>query len=568
MRRFMISLAAIGLMAVTAAPANAQGERVVFDGNILWNNSGGNYFNASGTCSDPAAGGPFTYTIRDLGNTYFANNDSVNPGLHANLYNIDTPRWDPQPGSPALCQSVGQSTIVQRPDPWFDKALFIGAIPPRNDPSEDWTTGWTYYNNAGGAGRTDINYTKPVVILQGPQASQTLTTANNYLLRGKVNVAPGHTLTINAGVVLFGEFATTGYLVIDRGAKIMALGTRDLPIILTSSNAPGSMAPGDNGGLVIHGRAIANCANTAAGDSCVSEGGAGAYGGGDDDDDSGVVRYMRIEYSGKEIAINNELNSLTMNAVGRNTKFEFIQAHQGSDDSFEWFGGTARCKYLIATGQQDDGLDWQMGFRGFVQFAVSQMHPNTGDKGIEADNNEFNFNAINRSNPVFSNLTLVGTNPPTPGAGSTNIGVHLRRGTAGTILNSIIVGFRGPGLRLENPETFANCPGPQPAVACTPGVTAVEASETTLPSKLRALAYPNPASGPSNLSFQLASDRRVKIQIFDVNGRLVETLVDRSMGAGAHTVPWAPRGSQTGNYYFRVSTEDGQAQSGKITYVK
>jgi hypothetical protein len=118
------------------------------------------------------------------------------------------------------------------------------------------------------------------------------------------------------------------------------------------------------------------------------------------------------------------------------------------------------------------------------------------------------------------------------------------------------------------PETFANCPGPQPAVVCTPGVTAVEADQTPLPAKLRALAYPNPASGVSNLSFQLASDRRVKIQIFDVNGRLVDTLVDRPMGAGAHSVPWSPRSAEKGSYYFRVSTEDGQAQSGKITYVK
>ena len=60
----------------------------------------------------------------------------------------------------------------------------------------------------------------------------------------------------------------------------------------------------------------------------------------------------------------------------------------------------------------------------------------------------------------------------------------------------------------------------------------------------------------------------MKIQIFDVNGRLVETIVDREMGAGAHSVPWSPGDARTGNYYFRVSTEDGQTQSGKITYVK
>jgi hypothetical protein len=191
-----------------------------------------------------------------------------------------------------------------------------------------------------------------------------------------------------------------------------------------------------------------------------------------------------------------------------------------------------------------------------------------GDKAIEADNNEFNFAATPRSNPVLSNLTLVGTNPPTPGAGTSNIGVHLRRGTAATVLNSIVVGFRGPGLSLSDAATFANCPGPQPAVLCTPGVTAVEADPTALPSSLRARVYPNPASGPASLSFSLASDRRVKIQIFDVSGRLVDTLMDRPMGQGAHLVRWTPSGREAGAYFFRVSTEHGESESGKITYVK
>ena len=35
------------------------------------------------------------------------------------------------------------------------------------------------------------------------------------------------------------------------------------------------------------------------------------------------------------------------------------------------------------------------------------------------------------------------------------IGIHLRRGTAASILNCVILGFRGPGLSLSDPETFA-----------------------------------------------------------------------------------------------------------------
>jgi hypothetical protein len=243
-------------------------------------------------------------------------------------------------------------------------------------------------------------------------------------------------------------------------------------VVLTSDQDPtlGAMAPGDNGGVVIHGRAIANCANTAGGDSCVSEGGAGFFGGGDDNDNSGSIRYMRIEYSGKEISPDNELNSLIMNAVGRGTSIDFVEAFMGSDDSFEWFGGTARCSHLVGAGQDDDGLDWQLGYRGFVQFAVIQQHPLRGDKGIEADNSEFNYAAPFRSNPTMANLTLIGTSPPNPGSVSPNRGIHLRRGTAGTIVNSVIVGFNGPGLDLSDPETWAV---ERPAV-CQPTVSAVD----------------------------------------------------------------------------------------------
>ena len=562
MRRILAAVAVLAAIA-TAPMANAQSERIVFDGNILWpNNSATQLFNGAGTCS---TGVDFNYSARDLALTFFANNDSVDPGLHADAFNINAPRWDPQVGSPALCGSGG-STIVNYPDPWFQKAYWIGAVPKRVVPSEDWTTGWTYYNNLGGLGRTDINYSKPLIILQGPQATQTLNAANNYLLRGKVNVAAGHILTIPPGTVLFGEFATTGYLVIDRGAKIMAQGTREQPIIMTSSQAPGSMAPGDNGGWVIHGRAVANCANTAAGDSCVSEGGAGAYGGNNDNDDSGVIRYVRIEYAGKEIAPNNELNALTMNAVGRNTVIEYVQAHQGSDDGHEWFGGTARCRYLIATGCQDDNLDWQMGFRGFVQFAAVQQHPGQGDGGIEADNNEFGHNNTPRSNPVLANLTLIGA--PTGGAGTTNRGALLRRGTAGTIINSIFTGWRGPALAMTDPATFFNCPGTQPTALCTPGITAVEVQPTTLPGRLRSVASPNPSFGMADIGFYLHQAQRVRVQIYDVSGRLVDTVADQPMGTGTHAVRWNSEGRETGQYYYRITTTDGQTSTGKLTHLK
>jgi hypothetical protein len=551
-------------------------ERVVFDGNVLFNNSGGNYTTSAGPCTTSVSPlNVVTLSADILANTYFTHNKSVDPKL-VDPYNLNNPRWDPMQSSPLLCNYTGDAFVLDASavDPWFEKTAYAGAIDYRLlDPTQDWTTGWIYTNTAGGLGRTDINLSKPLVILSGPQlASATLSASNNYLLRGKVNWVNGTTVTIPAGTYLFGEKATTGYLVIDRGAKIFVNGTKASPVVLTSDQdfTAGLQAPGDNGGLVIHGRGISNCANTVAGDSCSSEGGAGFFGGGDDNDNSGSIRYMRIEYSGKEISIDNELNSLTMNAVGRNTNIEFVQCHMGSDDSFEWFGGTARLKHIVATGQDDDGLDWQLGFRGFVQFAVVQQYPNRGDKGTEADNSEFNYAAPFRSNPVFSNITYVGTNPPTPGAGATNVGYQLRRGSAGMLINSVILGFRGPGFEMTDPQTYANCPGTAPPVLCTPVVSAVETQDTRLNQGVVMIASPNPLQASTNILFGIPSDRiHVRARIFNAQGRLVSTLYEGPLSRGAHTLTWAPpRNLPAGAYFFRVESEGGPSTNGKLVLVK
>ncbi|HSQ60960.1 MAG TPA: FlgD immunoglobulin-like domain containing protein [Acidobacteriota bacterium] len=566
-------------LAAIAHPAGAAStpERLLFDGNVLFNNSSGPYSSASGPCTTDVAV-PTTVSVTQLATVWFTRNTTTKDPLLVAPYNIASPRWDPQQASPLNAKYSNDVVVLEAKDldPWFDNTDYVGAVPYRfADPSQDWTSGWLYTNNAGGFGRTDINYAKPVVLLQGAQnASLTLSAANNYLLRGKVNFGAGTTLTIPAGTYLFGEKATTGYLVIERGAKIFVNGTKASPVVLTSDQDPtaGAMAPGDNGGLVIHGRAIANCANTAAGDSCVSEGGAGFFGGGNDGDDSGAIRYMRIEYSGKELSVDNELNSLTMNSVGRTTVFEYIQCHLGSDDGFEWFGGTARGKYLISTGADDDQLDWQLGWRGSIQYAIGQMYPNRGDKGIEADNSEFNYSAPFRSNPAIANMTLIGTNPPTPGAGSSNRGIHLRRGTAARIVNSVILGFRGPGLDISDAESFANCPEQNPAkIPSTLVAPVVTAAETIVgPGRSFVAVSPNPIQRSAKITFGLSGDRRdVRAQIFDAQGRLVDTLANGPMRQGVHSLQWTPsRSLPTGQYFFRLTAEDGTAASGKLVMVK
>jgi hypothetical protein len=554
-------LSAALVIAASGAPAAAQ--NLVIDGNIFWDNDGGSYAADSGGPLCP--GGPFTVT--QLATVVF-DNQTIDPLLNPQVYTLDNPRWDPQEGSPALAGNPNSRILrASDLDPWFQDVCYVGAVPyTGGSDADDWTTGWTYFNYSGGLGRTDIDTTKATVMITANiTANRTFDADSNYVLVGRIGVNPPATLTIEPGTVIVGG-GVGSYLVIERDADIDAQGTENAPIVFTSGSRwqDGAQAPGDWGGVVIHGKAFANCVNecgsTATGD-CESEGGAGFFGGTDDADNSGTIRYARVEYSGQEISLDNELNCWTMNAVGSGTVLEYMQAHLGTDDLFEWFGGTARVSHIVATGGDDDLIDWQMGFRGFVQFVAGKQTPDNitlnADSGIEADNNEFNFDCTIRSNPVLSHLTLVGTGPLTGGSR----GIRLRRGTAAAVINSIVQGFSNVGLRVEHPETFANCPGTSPAdLAC--GVLAV-GDGPARDEKLLVRAAPNPTAGAARLFFELPTPQRVRVQIFTVAGRLVETLVDRELAAGPHDVDWNARGRAPGMYFYRIVTGSGES-AGKL----
>ena len=79
-------------------------------------------------------------------------------------------------------------------------------------------------------------------------------------------------------------------------------------------------------------------------------------------------------------------------------------------------------------------------------------------------------------------------------------------------------------------------------------------------------AYPNPASDLVNIDFQLAESSRLDISIFDISGKLVQTLVGgEQYAAGAHKVLWQPQ--QSGLFLIRLATEQG-AVTKRMTVVR
>ena len=274
-------------------------------------------------------------------------------------------------------------------------------------------------------------------------------------INGTIFVNDGAVLTIQPGAVIKGVKGAPdpAALIFLPGSKINAQGTPASPIVFTSDQSPGSRAKGDWAGVMFNGRSTVNRPNCIAN----AEGIPTTYGGCDLTDSSGIARFVRAEYCGLEFTPNNELNTWTMNAIGSGTVMDFIQAHVGLDDGHEWFGGTSNHKYLIASGAADDGLDWQLGYTGSVQHALVLQKKDLTDpvnrdaRGFEGDNSEFGNNDLPRSNPKMCNVTVV--SDLSADNGGSDVGVFLRRGTAGQFANLIVAGFQDAGMELRDAAT-------------------------------------------------------------------------------------------------------------------
>lgn len=292
---------------------------------------------------------------------------------------------------------------------------------------------------------------KQVIVVTGSvTGTETWTNTYYYVLRGAVFVENGATLNIGAGTRVIGESGSVGTLIVKRGGRLNAIGTASAPIVFTSDQAVGNRSRGDWGGLIINGRAPVNV----EGGEVEGEADTGVYGGNNPNDNSGSLRYVRVEFAGVEFSPDNELNGIAFQGVGRGGTYEYLQVHMNRDDAFEWFGGTADIKYAVASNAADDSFDWTFGWSGRAQFIAVTQRGDDADNGIEADNNEFNNNLLPRSNPQIYNLTLCGDPDTVEGTESVRAG-NLRRGTAFTIRNFLITGFKNTGFQISDASTAA-----------------------------------------------------------------------------------------------------------------
>jgi len=592
-------------LAVVALGAGAASAQMVFDGNIVFN------CNGSGTFAGQFVGAPQAdsttcapgTSAAQLGTVEFTHNIYADPLLPNAAYQPNVvPSFIPSAGSPAFTQSL---TVPN--DGFFEQTSYIGALSP--NPAASWigtstwgnnpspaelavpNKGWCYYDSTGGH-RHDLHlasngdpHPRPLAVYAQADgvhglnlySSQTWSPDSNYEVRGFLRVKDQATLTIPAGVVILEDVATLGTIVVERGGKISAVGNADNPIIITSNDPPGSQVRGAGGGLYLLGRAKCDNTNTCAGDSSVAEGGAvGFYGGTDDTDSSGQLKYVRVEFAGKEVTPNNELNSFTFCGCGSGTKLEYLEAFDSVDDHFEFFGGTVDLKHAIGIDGCDDGFDWQMGYRGRGQFIIIRTTPyispagdQNGDKGIEADNNEFAYTQTfcsGRSNSFCSNFTFVGDHRQGPSLPGPTSAVNLRNGTSGSVINSICYLYKTAALKIDVNETWrAHCLAPPagPSVYYSGPLAVPVANGQVFVSR----STPNPFRSRVNFSFELPKAGDVSLEVYTLSGQRVMALHPGNLAAGQHTLTWTLAKETPGGMYFYKVLANGAESTGKITRI-
>ncbi len=334
-----------------------------------------------------------------------------------------------------------------------------------------------------------------------------LTCDKLWTITGQLYVPNGLTLTVDPGTVVQGVYnadpTLTGAIIIERGAKIEAAGTKDCNIVFTSTddNLDGTYSITNVsrwGGIIILGKAANNLTVLAnAGSGGMSQGltvdgvgfaegltkfasGVSRFGAGDaahptvnNADNSGTLSYVSLRHCGALLGgatAGNEINSLSLYSVGTGTKIDHLEIVAAGDDEVEFFGGSVNVKYVSSFFGDDDKFDYDLGYNGKSQFifGVSADSLNTGnlgaaDNGFECDGDEKNgFNRATytgNSNPKIWNATMIGNGKVLCRYDNVgHAGIMAKEMASGSIRNSIIANYRS-GVHFSEARSNATLKG-------------------------------------------------------------------------------------------------------------
>lgn len=271
-------------------------------------------------------------------------------------------------------------------------------------------------------------------------ANETLDNTSLWIIADSVRVATNAKLTITQGTQIFAETPQTVLLVenledLDGGGNPIGVsafgeidwqGTSTNPIVFNSlANAPGQGAGDDSAGQW---------------DGIRIEGGGPGS-------NSGIIRYVRVMYSGLGS------NGLELRNVGNGTTVEYVQVYKNDGTAgIRVNSGDVNLKYIVATNGADRGLRFDDdgdtgggGWSGAGQFIVVNKDIPAGN-AIEARDNTL---------PILSNVTITGVGFNSPGSTPDGNGFRVRDDGDLKIYNTVVTGV-DRSVRIDNNSGIAN----------------------------------------------------------------------------------------------------------------
>ncbi|MBL0062573.1 MAG: T9SS type A sorting domain-containing protein [bacterium] len=194
-----------------------------------------------------------------------------------------------------------------------------------------------------------------------------------------------------------------------------------------------------------------------------------------------------------------------------------------------------------------------------------------------------------RDNYMFGNAADGFANPPggatmiidvAPGAIEHNMfvsseGYAVHHGISSSppsyVLNCYWGDSTGPLHHIENP--LGQGDSVHNRVSVTPWsvdslFTPSSANESRPTTFALGFPYPNPFNSTVTIEYALIREQDVTLEIYDVLGRQVETLLSERQGIGVHSVKWNADDFATGLYFAKLSTPTGTSQAVKLLLMK
>ncbi|WP_299889264.1 hypothetical protein [uncultured Lacinutrix sp.] len=307
---------------------------------------------------------------------------------------------------------------------------------------DNWLENWTNFKPI------DQEYKKTNKSIIGLITDDTtLSNRYTYLLQGVVYVTDNATLTIEPGTIIRGDHESNGTLVVTKGAKIIAEGTALNPIVFTSNKKRSARKPGDWGGIIILGDAPVNTFGGVSSIGFDLESRFSTYGGDNIQSSSGILKYIRIEYSGGKLSSAKELNAISFAGVGDKTIIENVQVSYSNDNSFEFIGGNLKMNNLISYRAIGNDFDFTKGTQSIINNSIAIRNPYSSgvktSRSIEIDTYDKieNFDPSKDKTIVkANNITLV--NVEDNEQGLVKEAINLKKDSYLILNNSVVYGFR------------------------------------------------------------------------------------------------------------------------------